>query len=69
MQDGRSVMTIRVGDCVEGIPDKLKDFLFKIGMQGNPLAFKRLSFQMLTFNCQSIFFGLEMKSFLVQKKI
>ena len=37
-------------------------------MRDNPLAVKRLSFQMLTFYCQSISFGLEMKSFLIQKK-
>ena len=48
-------------------PSLLKDFLFKIAMRGNPLAVEQLSFQMLTFYCQSISFGLEMKSFLVQK--
>ena len=45
----------------------LKDFLFKIGMKGNPSAVERLSFQMLTFYSQSISFGLEIKSFLIQK--
>ena len=45
----------------------LKDFLFKIVMRGNPLAVERLSFQMLTFYCQSVSFDLETKSFLVQK--
>ena len=37
-------------------------------MRGNPLAVKRLSFQMLTIYCQSISFGLKMKSFVVQSK-
>ena len=37
----------------------LKDFLFKTGTGGNPLTDKRLSFQMLSFYCQSISFGLE----------
>ena len=46
----------------------LEDFLYKIGIRGNPLAVKRLSFQMLTFYSQSISFGLEMKFFLVQEK-
>ena len=49
-------------------PSLLKDFVFKIGMRGNPLAVEQLSFQMLTFYCQSISFVLEMKYFLVQKK-
>ena len=50
------------------LPSLLKDFLFKIGMRGNPLEVERLLFQMLTCHCQSISFVLEMKSFLVQKK-
>ena len=43
----------------------LKGFLFKIGRRGNPLTVKRLSFQMLSFSYQNIFFGLQMKSFVV----
>ena len=46
----------------------LKDLLSKIGMRGNPLTVKGLSFQMLPFYCQSISFGLEMKSFVIQRK-
>ena len=46
----------------------LKDFLFKIGMRGNPSTVKGLSFQILSFYCQCIFFGLRMKSFVVQWK-
>ena len=46
----------------------LMDFLFKIGIRGNPLKVKVLSFQVLSFYCQIISFGLEMKSFLVRRK-
>ena len=37
-------------------------------MRGNHLIVKGLSFQMLYFYCQRISFGLEMKSFVVQRK-
>ena len=37
-------------------------------MRGNPLTAKGLSFQMLPFYCQGISFGLEMISFVVQRK-
>ena len=53
---------------VKQFPSLLKDFLFKISMRGNPLTVKRLSFQMLFFYCQSISFGLQMKSLVVQRK-
>ena len=46
----------------------LKDFLFDIGMRRNPLTVKGLSFQILSFHCQSISSDLEMKSFVVQRK-
>ena len=46
----------------------LMDFLLKIFMRGNPLTLKGLSFQMLSFLCQSISFDLEIKCFIVQKK-
>ena len=42
-----------------------KDFLLKSDMRGNPLKVKGLSFQMLFLCCQSISFGLRMKSFVV----
>ena len=37
-------------------------------MRENPLSVKRSSFQMLSFYCQSISFGLQMKSFVVQRE-
>ena len=37
-------------------------------MRRNSLAVERLSFQILTFYCQNISFGLGIKSFLEQKK-
>ena len=40
---------------LERFPSPLKDFLFKIGMRGNPLAVERLSFQMLTFFTVKVF--------------
>ena len=46
----------------------LKDFPVIIAMKRNPLTVKGLSFQMLSFYCQSISFGLEMKSFIVKRK-
>ena len=46
----------------------LTDFSFKIDMRGNPLTVKALSFQMLSFYCQSISFSLEIESFVVQRK-
>ena len=46
----------------------LEDFLFKIGMRGNPLTVKGLSFQILSFYCQSMAFGLEIKFFVLQRK-
>ena len=46
----------------------LKDFLLKIGIRGNHLKAKGLSFQILSYFCQSISFGLEMKYFVVQRK-
>ena len=48
------------------IPFTIKGF--SIGMGGNPLTVKGLSFQMLYFHCKSIFFGLEMKLFVVKKR-
>ena len=47
----------------------LKDFLFKIGIGGNPLTVKGLLFPILSYYCQSISFGLEMKYFVVQRNI
>ena len=49
-----------------GLP--FKGFSIQIGMRRNPLTVGGLSFQMLSFYCQSISFGLEMKSFIVQRK-
>ena len=46
----------------------LKNFLFKIAIRGNPFTVKGLSFQILFFYYQSISSGLEMKSFVVQRK-
>ena len=37
-------------------------------MRGNPLTVKGLSFQMMSFYCQGISFGLGMKFFVVQRK-
>ena len=47
----------------------LKDFLFETGIRGNPLTVKGLSFQMLSFYCQSISSGLEMKLIIIIKSI
>ena len=46
----------------------LRDFLFKIDMRGNPLTVKGLPFQILSFHCHGISFGLEMKSCIVRRK-
>ena len=53
---------------VKQLLSPLKDFRFKIGRRGIPLTVKRLSFQLLTFLCQSISLELEIKSFVVQRK-
>ena len=47
----------------------LKYFIFKIGIRGNPLRVKGLSFQIMSSYCQSIYFGLQMKyNFEVKRK-
>ena len=46
----------------------LKDLLLEIVMRGNLLTFKGVLFKIISFYCQSISFGLEMKSFIVQRK-
>ena len=44
------------------------DFLLKIVIRGNPLTVEVFSFQVLSFYCQSLSFGLEIKSFVVWRK-
>ena len=63
-----SIILLCIIIFLQHLKNTLKDFLFKIGMRGNPLTVKGLSFQRLSFYCQSISFGLEMKSFIVRKK-